>query len=360
MQPCSCGLIHDEKLGYCPATVSNPVMQKSLIDQPDSGLPHATDISAAAIDASTSTLIEFPGMSRAVPPWRKQLSQRVREIQEQRAREAAEAEAVNRAAESVSCALPSGQLELVPDRQQAPMNPIVSKALERVDRARRADHLSTGFVASAVAPAFEPEPEEIFEPELSEPTSDEVKTRLTIVAPISAEETQAKPKPVRLITDSIDDSALSYLESYLSVGDAADTASSQQSGFVRRTVAAVFDLVFVALLVAPVVAIIEMIGGDFRDPRNIGIIAGSAFGALLLYHTIAIALTGRTIAMRMFSLRVIDLRTRMIPTGGQSLQRAFAYIFSLLLGGLGIVYALIDRDGRTVHDRFSKSIVIKD
>jgi uncharacterized RDD family membrane protein YckC len=362
MQPCSCGLIHDEKLGYCPATVSNPVMQKSLIDQKESGLPHAADISAAAIDTNTpSTLIEFPGMSRAVPPWRKQLSQRVREIQEQRAREAAEAEAANRAAESVSCALPSGQLELVPDREQAPMNPIVSKALQRVDRARRGEQLSTGFVASAVAPAFEREPEEISEPDLSEPTPDEVKTKLTIVAPISKEETQTKPKPVRLITDSIDDSALSYLESYLSVGDAAaDTALSQQPGFVRRTIAAVFDLVLVSLLIAPVVAIIEMIGGEFRDPRNIGIVAGSSFVALLVYLTIAIALTGRTIAMRMFSLRVIDLRTRMIPTGSQSLKRAFVYIFSLVFGGLGIVYALIDRDGRTVHDRFSKSVVIKD
>ena len=81
---------------------------------------------------SASTLIAFPS-GRNVPDWRKRLSQRVREVQEQKAREAAEAEAVSRAAETVSCALPSGQLELVPEPEQAPLNPIVSKALERVD-----------------------------------------------------------------------------------------------------------------------------------------------------------------------------------------------------------------------------------
>ena len=37
-----------------------------------------------------STLIEFPGVSRnSVPEWRKELSERVREVQEKRARDAA-------------------------------------------------------------------------------------------------------------------------------------------------------------------------------------------------------------------------------------------------------------------------------
>jgi hypothetical protein len=61
-----------------------------------------------------STLIEFPGSLRTVPEWRKQLSQRVREVQERRAREAAEEAAAAQKAGLVSCALPSAQLELVP------------------------------------------------------------------------------------------------------------------------------------------------------------------------------------------------------------------------------------------------------
>src|SRR5205809_2688930 len=103
-----------------------------------------------------STLIEFPRTSRPVPEWRKQLSQRVREVQERKAREAAEELAAAREAGLVSCALPSGQLELVPDLQQTVMNPIVSKALERIDRARRVDHFASAG-AAAVAPAPAPD-----------------------------------------------------------------------------------------------------------------------------------------------------------------------------------------------------------
>src|SRR5712692_2589263 len=90
----------------------------SLCDEP---------LNPSAARPQTSTLIEFPGTTRALPEWRKQLSQRVREVQERRAREAAEEAAMKLTSESVSCALPSAQLELVPNREQPAMKPIVSK-----------------------------------------------------------------------------------------------------------------------------------------------------------------------------------------------------------------------------------------
>jgi hypothetical protein len=51
----------------------------------------AAEAETPPIEASrqVSTLIEFPGATRPVPEWRKQLSQRVREVQERKAREAA-------------------------------------------------------------------------------------------------------------------------------------------------------------------------------------------------------------------------------------------------------------------------------
>jgi hypothetical protein len=62
--------------------------------------------------------------------------------------------------------------------------------------------------------------------------------------------------------------------------------------------------------------------------------------------------------MRMFSLRTIDLRTGLIPTGGQSIKRALSHVLSLALAGLGLAYAVIDPDRRTIPDRFSHTIVI--
>ena len=109
-------------------------------------------------------MIEFPGTGRAKPEWRKQLSQRVREVQERKAREAAEELAAAQEAGLVSCALPSGQLELVPDLEQTVMNPIVSKALERIERARRVDHFTAAGAAVATAPALDTRMEELAPP----------------------------------------------------------------------------------------------------------------------------------------------------------------------------------------------------
>jgi uncharacterized RDD family membrane protein YckC len=348
-------------------------MQKSLIEPPVDTIPgpvrrrdrnNAPD--TPVDNSSTSTLIAFPGVSRSVPEWRKQLSQRVREVQEQRAREAAEAEAATRAAESVSCALPSGQLELVPDRDQAPLNPIVSKALKRVDRARRADQLSTGMTATATAPAREPAHEEVPQPDVIT----EAKPKLTIVNATTKEnlaeeiaikgDTETKAKPVRVISERVEDVALSYLETCLSVPVLSCDSRQDIAGFTRRTIAGTMDLVLVALMVSPVAAVIELSAADWADLRVIGLLAGIVTVTMFAYLTLSIALTGRTLAMRMLSLRTIDLRTGLIPTGGQAVKRAVSYIVSLAFFGLGLVYAFVDPDHRTVHDRFSNTIVIRD
>jgi uncharacterized RDD family membrane protein YckC len=105
-----------------------------------------------------STLIEFPTPGRAPrPQWRKELSERVREIQQRKAQEAArEAEAAAAAQAAIQSAAattneqavittaqPASEptapaLGLVPSPPPAPaLNPIVVEALKRVERARQ-------------------------------------------------------------------------------------------------------------------------------------------------------------------------------------------------------------------------------
>jgi uncharacterized RDD family membrane protein YckC len=322
---------------------------------------------------SNSTLIEFPG-ARNIPEWRKRLSQRVREVQDQKAREAAEVEAELRAAETVSCSLPSAQLELVPDLAQAPLNPIVSKALERVDRARRAEHLSTGFRSTAAAPALAPIEEETPAP-LAAPI--ESKTKLTIVAstiaepieiaadeelettPIAATGPTEKPKRVKVISASVEDAALSYLETCLSVPAHSMDTRKDTAGLTRRAFVGLIDLILIALMVSPAAAAIQAAVADWSNPRLVGLMVGITVATMFAYLTISIALTGRTLAMRLLRVRTIDERTGLIPTGGQSIKRAFGYILSLALFGLGLAFAFIDRENRPLHDRFSKTIVIR-
>ena len=379
MQACSCGVAHDDNSNTCPLSRSPSMIQEVLpnpsIEESVNGElagqiksethPMLTDEAAEAeappIEASRepSTLIEFPGSTRPVPEWRKQLSQRVREVQERKAREAAEEAAAAREAGTVSCALPSAQLELVPDLEQPSMNPIVSKVLERLERARRIDQVSTGFTTAATAPALAPITEALPEPEPSEPKPPETKHKLTVVAPPKTTAEPTARKPVRVISDNVEDVALSYLESYLSLPAIDSPGHSDRAGLVRRTIAGFLDLLLVGLMASPVAAVIEFTDGNWSDPRVIGLMTGIVVITMLAYQIISIALTGRTLAMRMLSLRTIDKRTGLIPTGGQSIKRAFGFIFSLILLGLGLMFAFIDPDGRTIHDRFSKTLVVR-
>ena len=304
----------------------------------------------------TSTLIEFPSTSRSRPEWRKQLSQRVREVQERRAREAAEEAAAAQEAGLVTCVLPSAQLELVPDLEHPVMNPIVSKALERLERARRPDHVAAALTVAAAALA--PVADIVSEQTIDEPAPAEIKPKLTVVATSTPNNESTGRKPLRVISDAMDDVALSYLETCLSVPAIASDARPERAGFARRIIAGSFDLVLVALLAVPFAAAIEVTNSNWHDARIIGLMSGIITALMFAYQTASIAFTGRTVGMRMLSLRTVDTRTGMIPTGGQSVKRGIGYIVALAVLGLGIIYALVDPDGRTVYDRFSKTKVV--
>src|ERR1051325_6649621 len=128
-----------------------------------------------------STLIEFPGVSRnSLPDWRKELSERVREVQEKRAREAAR-EAAEAERKRVETAINPPQLELLPPTPMPAMNPLVAAALRRIERAHQPapaeNHQPRATLATAVAYAPEreendmsetvlPDPQLAFEPEI--------------------------------------------------------------------------------------------------------------------------------------------------------------------------------------------------
>jgi uncharacterized RDD family membrane protein YckC len=119
---------------------------------------------------NNSTLIEFPGVNR--PAWRREVSERFREIQQKRAREAdpetrteppaaaeqsqttlddARAAAKTRAAESAA-----KQLGLVPPPDEPALNPLVAAALRRIERARTsAPAARRGQAATAAARVVE-------------------------------------------------------------------------------------------------------------------------------------------------------------------------------------------------------------
>jgi len=310
-----------------------------------------------------------------MPEWRKELSERVREVQEKRAREAAR-EAAEAERHRVEAAVNPPQLELLPPAPMPAMNPLVAAALKRIERAHQAappESRQPGTtLATAVAYAPEREdndmsdtvpstPELAFEPEVPEvePVVTVEKTHhlavVTVSEPVAPPVEPPRAAPKRLIRDD-NDPALNYLDSISKTLCVDDLNYSSASAF-RRIVCALLDLIFCALLSSPIAGAMYLTGSNLRDPQVIGVLAGSVIVVTFLYLTALTALTGRTWAMRLLSLRVIDRKTGLIPTGGQSIGRSFFYLLSLATV-VGIFFALVSREGYTVHDRFTRTAVV--
>ncbi len=354
----------------------------------DACLPAEAQGSAAnSMETRTnSRLIEFPGVSRSsVPGWRKEITERVREVQERRAREAAaEAASLELAADSDS-ARSTPQLELLPQAGTPVVNPLVTAALKRIERAHvepapvfvqanRPDQLAT--LAYAVNENFEgsssAEMPAMAVGEITNATHDEMelhseeavepnKTHNLVVVPppktaVSEGET-IKTRPRRVIGEDPNSPALNYLDSIETTIHIENP--SNRAPTPRRVVASVVDLLVVGLLCSPFAAGVVLMEANWRDPQVLALFVSIVVLVKFLYSTIATALTGRTLGMRLLQLRVVDARTGLIPTGKQSAGRALIYLASLFSAGLALTYALVDREKRTAHDRFTQTAVIR-
>jgi len=324
-----------------------------------------------------STLINFPGVTRSsVPEWRKEISERVREVQEKRAREAAR-EAAEAERLRVESAINPPQLELLPPAEMPAINPLVAAALKRIERAHQTaptetcQPRSTLATAIAYAPAREendmnetvglPTTQLTFEPEIEveveEATPAAEKTHLVVVPPSEPASAPLPRVTKRVIRDDPNDPALNYLDS-ISRNLRVDDSPTLSASAFRRLISAAFDIVFCALLASPIALAVYWTGNNLQDTRVIAVLAGSFVVVTFIYLTVMTALTGRTWAMRMLSLKVIDTKTRLIPTGGQSLGRSFIYLISLATV-LGVLSALFSREGYTAHDRITRTAVVR-
>jgi uncharacterized RDD family membrane protein YckC len=381
----SCGGIHDSR--QCSPSVTVPTTALSLqnlesefeevnFDQLDPSPETGLSLKDAR---PVSRLIEFPGVTRrAVPQWRKELSERVREVQERRAREAAsEREEAERLQVQRTHTLPASQLELLPQSEAPTVNPVVAAALRRIERAHQAQPAS-GYsrAATAIALAADnvleasfassllPQQKEMLPPDaaIEEPSAPERTHNLVMVqSPVSpqSEFYAEKPKPRRVIGDDLDDPALSYLDS-IGLAAGLPLATEDRAPLWSRVAAALIDLIAVSFLSLPFAAAIELQNGNWHQPRVIGLMAGIAAVVMFAYATVSTALTGRTLGMKIFSLRAIDVRTGLIPTGKQSAGRALVYVLSVVTMGIGFLMAFARGEGKTAHDRFSRTAVVRD
>jgi len=384
MQCNSCGASDPRESENCPECQSASA-SSSTPKSTSTAKPKKTRPRGSGQRPVPSTLIEFPGGGR-VPQWRKELSERVREVQKRRALEAAtEARVIDTINKEATRPPEPAPLGLVRPAAAPAINPLVMKALLRIERAHRVPaqalpSYSRGGTALArqpevAVPEIETltsiEPQELATDIPPEPISvppSETTTKehsLTIVpalerSEIENEAAQAKQKTVRVITNRIEEEALSYLENLQTTHAEFGTTRDDRAGLPSRVMAAIVDLIMIALTAGPFGAGIELWGGNWNTWRVRGLMAGITLVVGFMYLTFTTALAGRTLGMRLFGIRAVDVRTGLMPSGSQSARRAFGYLLSLATAGIGIFYGLIDGERRTAHDHFSGTIVVHD
>jgi uncharacterized RDD family membrane protein YckC len=243
------------------------------------------------------------------------------------------------------------------------MNPLVAAALRRIERAHTQ---AEGNAAIATAPLDEEQPTLEVNCVEDDPAIDEVVAkpeRAHNLAAVPAPEvsTPAVPqetrKPRRLIAGQ-NDPALNYLDS-IPMSARLERPQYSSAPLFRRMLGAVVDLAMVGLLASPILALMDLTNPEWQNPRVIGFAAGACLVVGFLYLTIAVAFTGRTIGMKLFSLRVVDARTGLIPTGSQSAGRSLVYLLSLASAGIALMYIFTDPEKHTAHDRFTGTAVIR-
>jgi uncharacterized RDD family membrane protein YckC len=375
------------------------IQESRYLDCPEQTVKETTPTETRQKVPPARSLIEFPGVTKSsVPQWRKELGKRVREVQERKAREASLEDG------ETGPLLGEGEsrtqlLELLPPVDARPVNPLVAAALQRIERA----HVQSRFSGNAAVatmldyeeqaefglevPAFSDDtdvsdvlfredphhasnrPEKIHNLAVVPP---QVEFATSAIDPVDApvgddidnpvvdntEPPKPTRKPKRLILGDLNDPALNYLDS-IPVAVWLDVAERRSAPIFFRLVSGIMDIVVVCLLSSPAVVLARVADLKWQDSRTLLFAAGTFIVMGFVYLTITTAFTGRTLGMKLLSLRVVDARTGLIPTGGQSAARALIYMLTLAFAGLALLYTFVDRERRTAHDHFTRTAVVR-
>ncbi|HKP45293.1 MAG TPA: RDD family protein, partial [Pyrinomonadaceae bacterium] len=199
------------------------------------------------------------------------------------------------------------------------------------------------------------------EPEVEvveQPVVEKTHNLAVVPNPAPVEEEMAPPiKPKRLIKDA-NDPALNYLDA-IPTALLVERREYAAAGTARRLMAAILDLGIILILSSPLMMLDPVTTFDMQNWRALVFSAASFMLIGFLYLTVVTAFTGRTLGMSILSLRIVDARTGLIPTGSQAAGRAIIYLPSLVTGGLLSLYLFLDSERQTLHDRFTRTAVVR-
>ena len=128
---------------------------------------------------------------------------------------------------------------------------------------------------------------------------------------------------------------------------------------LRRLAAILYDsMLLIALWIGAGAIWVGFRGGEAAEPGSIAFqiyLLAVAWGFFVGFWCIG----GRTLGMQAWRLRLIDGNGQRVSARAASYRFAMALV-SWLLVGLGFLWALLDREGQTWHDRLSRTYLYLD
>jgi len=164
-------------------------------------------------------------------------------------------------------------------------------------------------------------------------------------AELPLEPVAVRPQPVEIVMDS---------QPATEAGEAeAETGALPKAPMGRRFLAGMFDTL-VLLVAAGLFALIFWRAGGRMSPQplNLGVVGFITAFFILAYFGVFTALTFTTPGLLWLGIEVRALDGT-YPTAAQAFWRAFGYLVSIGALMLGFVWALVDSDSLTWHDRMS-------
>lgn len=394
------------------ARASQPVMNKpttgsSVIKNQAVNKPVTTEISSKL---TSPTLVDFQPKSTALPEWRLQLQNAVRQRKEhnQPHEETATAPTIVHRTNG-SAALKAEVLEL--ERQETVLheNEKVNNALRRIEQSRKMFYVEEKPKAAPIetapkkdfpfriaaknddvpavktetktsanfAPVAKPKlvsslradkpdfdtnklpplPQEAkistsFEKRPVE-TPEKIETRAVEPAALEkAEETINAELPKIKISHPTEEAAEEIIEEAEEIEDCAP--------FAMRFNAGVFDFLIGSFASLILLAPFILLGGDWFTLAGLFAFLATNAIVMFVYMTTAIGLFGKTFGMKMFSLEIIDIEENDYPTFHQAAVSSSVYLLSLALGGTGFLTVPFTSERRAVHDIVSGTVVVRE
>ncbi|HRD88876.1 MAG: RDD family protein [Candidatus Accumulibacter sp.] len=126
----------------------------------------------------------------------------------------------------------------------------------------------------------------------------------------------------------------------------------------RRLASMCYESLLVMAVLAVLFVLPHLILGAFAQRMaSPAIIQAHCFVVLLVYFVWFWLHGGQTLAMKTWRIRLVSRDGRPIRLAQALLRYLFSWP-SILLGGAGIAWALLDRDGQFLHDRLAGTRLI--